>query len=391
MVAKIITEFKDRNRAEIRRWRQALDFANSATNPRLYMLQDLMENLSADGHLISQVELRKAATLSNDFSIINKTTGEQDDVKTELFNSEWFYNFLSICLDSVTRGFTLLELIDPTTMTWVCVPRRNVSPKQNRIYFEVNGDKFIDYSTGFERTLIHVGKPEELGLLSDLIGLLIWKRNAQQSWAEFGEKFGMPLLSATTNKTAQKDIDQIDKMLEALGEGARAVLPEGTTLDVKPFAGADAYKVYDFQIERINGEMSKPLTGGTMVSDNGSSRSQSEVHERNLDDKIAWRDKRMIEFVVNGRLMPIMQAWGWGVNPEQDKFIFNQSFDLPMKDHWTIVQGIMQQYEVDETWLSKTFNVKIIGQRKQPIITPEKSITAQLETSLTGEFVEAFQ
>jgi phage gp29-like protein len=194
--------------------------------------------------------------------------------------------------------------------------------------------------------------------------------NAQQSWAEFTEKFGMPLITATTNKTNDSDLNSIENMLITLGEAARAVLPEGTTIDVKPFAGADSYQVYDKQIERINSEISKPILGGTMVSDNGSSRSQSEVHERNLDDKISAQDRMVIEFLVNGQLIPIMHAWGWNINPETDKFVYDPSFELSLKEHWEVVSNALNYYDIPDEWVSKTFNMPITGRRQINYNTP---------------------
>jgi phage gp29-like protein len=340
------------------------------------MLQDLYDNLESDGHFISQVNLRKAATLCNSFSIIDKKSGDISQEKTELFNTEWFNDFVNYVLDSVMKGYTLLELIDPARMEFNIIPRRNVVPTKSLVLFEANGDKGIDYRTGYERTLIHIGKESDLGLMANLCGQLIWKRNAQQSWAEFAEKYGMPLISATTNKTAQPDIDKINQMLITLGEAARAVLPEGTTIDIKPFAGSDSFQVYDKQIERINSEIGKPITGGTMITDNGSSRSQSEVHERNLDDKISVQDRRMVEFVVNGQLIPIMQMWGYPLNPETDKFKYDDSFELSLKEHWEVVNSALNRFEIPVEWVSKTFNIPITGVKE----IQQQQIFAQLDS-----------
>ncbi|MBQ6723847.1 MAG: DUF935 family protein [Paludibacteraceae bacterium] len=366
VVTQIIREFKDQTRAEIKKWRNALRMAADIDHPHNYMLQDLYDNLEADGHFIAQVLLRKAATTGYSFGIINKETGKKDDEKTELFQSEWFYNFLDHALDSVFKGYTVLELTNPATMELTLIPRRNLIGTRHMVLLEASADKGIDISQGYEHTLIHVGKPEDLGVMAHLCGQLIWKRNAQQSWAEFTERFGMPLISATTNKTSQSDIDRIDTMLAALGESARAVLPEGTSIKIDPFTGGDAYKVFYEQIECINAEMSKPITGGTMVTDDGSSRSQSEVHERNLDDKLAESDRRKIQFVVNNQLIPIMQYWGWPVNPETDKFQWDDTFDLTPNQHWNIVNQILNRYTVDQEWIAKTFNVPILEERQEP-------------------------
>mgnify|MGYP001159045278 FL=1 len=368
IVAKIISEFKDRTRAEIRKWRQALELAGDINTPRLYLIQDLYDNLKDDGHFISQIELRKAATLCSPFSIIDRATGEVNEEKTKLFKTEWFYNFMEDVLESPYYGYTLLELTDPVTMQFSLVPRRNLVPVFSLVLPEVNADTGISYAEGYENTLIHVGKPSDLGLMANICGQLIWKRNAQQSWADFSENYGRPLITATTNKTSQGDIDKIESMLSALGEAAQAVLPEGTTIDIKPFAGSDAFQVYDKQIERINTEIGKPITGGTMISDNGASRSQSEVHERNLDDKIAAADQRIVTFTVNGQLLRIMQAAGWDVNPETDEFIFDTSVKLTLKDYFDIVSRLLEKgYPIPTKWISKTFNIPITGEPTAPM------------------------
>jgi len=364
--SSIIAGFKDQTRAEIQKWRYALKLAQSPVNPRSYTLQDLYDNLESDGHFLAQKELRKTATSGYGFSIIDKKTGEVNQEKTDFFCGEWFYNFLDYVLDSIFKGFTLIELTDPKNLKFEVLPRRNVVGGLGIVLRDIGDNTGIDFNAKeFQNTLIKVGKPSDLGLMAELCGQLIWKRNAQQSWAEFTERFGMPLITATTNQTSPADIRQLDEMLAALGESARAVLPEGTTMNVTPFAGSDAYKVYDAQIDRINAEISKPITGGTMVTDDGSSRSQSEVHERNLDDKISEADRRMVSFVINGQLIPLLNRFKYPLNPDTDKFQFNQSFELNLTEHWNIVsQMIAQGYEVDEKWLAQTFNVPITGRKE---------------------------
>lgn len=377
VVTQIIREFKDQTRAEIQKWRQALRMASDIENPHNHKLQDLYDNLEADGHFIAQVQLRKAATTGYGFGIINRSSGKIDEKKTELFQSEWFYNFLDHALDSVIKGYTVLELTDPATMELTLIPRRNLVGVRQLVLYEASGDKGIDISTGYENTLIRIGKPADLGVMAHLCGQLIWKRNAQQSWAEFTERFGMPLISATTNKTSKADLDRIDNMLASLGESARAVLPEGTSIKIDPFSGGDAYKVFDEQIERINAEMSKPITGGTMVTDDGSSRSQSEVHERNLDNKLAESDRRLIQFVVNNQLIPIMHYWGWPLNPETDKFQWDDTFELSLNQHWNVVNQILNRFTVDQEWIAKRFNVPITGELATPIENDDENIHSQ--------------
>ncbi len=375
---KIIREYKDLSRAEIRKWRRALSMATSVQDPRTYPLQDLYDNLESDGHFIAQVALRKAATTGYAFSVYDRNSGDIDPEKTELFQAEWFYEFVEHVLDAAYKGYTLLELTDPQNLHFSLIPRRNVVGSKQLVMLNLSDDKGIDISKGFERTLIKVGRPDDLGLMQHLCGLLIWKRNSQQSWAEFTERFGIPLISATTNKTSQKDVQDISNMLETLGEASTAVLPEGTTISITPFSGgysgSNSQDVFDALIKRTNSEIAKTICGGTMLTDDGSSRSQSEVHERNLDDKIAESDRRMVAFVVNNQLIPILHSWGYPVNPATDKFQFDAGFELSLKEHFDIVDKLMNTYEVDEQWLSKTFNIPIVGKKTtNPVTNPDKT------------------
>ena len=63
IAVQIIQQFKDRSRAEIKSWQQALDACGNPETPRWALLQDLYDNLRLDGHLTAAISLRKAATL----------------------------------------------------------------------------------------------------------------------------------------------------------------------------------------------------------------------------------------------------------------------------------------------------------------------------------------
>ena len=170
-------------------------------------------------------------------------------------------------------------------------------------------------------------------------------------------------------RTDDANVAKVQKMLQALGEAATAVLPEGTSLNIQPFTGGDSFQVYKAQIDALDNEISKAIVGGTMVTDNGSSRSQSEVHERNLDEKLAQADSRLVEFTVNDQLFPILEYWGYGISPKTDYFEFDRGSELTLKEHWDIVNAALQHYEIDQEWVGKTFDIPITGVRENTFPT----------------------
>ena len=255
-------------------------------------------------------------------------------------------------------------MTDTLKPTFKVVPRRNLIPRKREILLSIQNDKGYPYSDSIGRTIIEVGEPEDLGLMADLCGQLIWKRNAQQLWATYSEKFGLPLITATTNKSGDAEIARIKRMLSVLGESAQAVLPEGTKIDIKESSTGDAYLVFDKQIERANTELSKAALGGTMLTDDGSSRSQSEVHERNLDEKLAEDDRRIITFTVNDQLIPMLALWGHDFNPETDEFKFEPGDEMDLKDYWAIINQATDKYDIPDEWVSKKFGFPIKGRKE---------------------------
>ncbi len=365
VISQLAKEFADRSRADIKKWRQAIQAAENPENPRWALLQDLYDNLMNDGHLMACIQIRKAATLSNRF-YIRDASGENQDDKTALLTTEWFYHMMENLLDTTYRGYSVIELVDPNFMQWELWPRRNIVPQTHRINFEAFGDKGIVYiDTQYLKNVIEHRNQNLLGILNDIVPQLIWKRNAQQTWADFSERFGIPLITAKTNKTDKKSLDAIQKGIDNLGQALNAMLPEGTTIEIHDTATkGDPHKIFLEQIGTCNSEVSKRILGGTMITDNGSSKSQSEVHERTLDQKISESDRRSIEFFVNGKLIPILRANGMNF-ADGDVFVFDRTEQLGIKDHWEIVKDALDKYEIDDKWVSNRFNFPITGKKKE--------------------------
>ena len=386
IVMQIVGEFTDRSRVEIKNWRDAIVATDDPERPRWVLLQDIYDNLTTDGHLSALLSLRKAATLANPFYIKDLKTGKDIPELTALLETEWFLSLLEHILDAQFRGFTVMELVDPTTMQWQLVPRRNCVPQKGMVLFESNGEKGISYRDPvFVKNVFEVQSINRLGILNNVIPQLIWKKNAQQAWADFSERFGIPLVTATTTKSDKASLDSMESSLRALGQAAQAVLPEGTAITIHDqVTKGDPHKVFQEQINTTNAEVSKALVGGTMITDNGSSKSQSEVHERTLDYKIAESDRRLVEFVVNGKVIPILRLWGFRF-PDNVQFVFDRTEQLSLSDHWKIVEGALNYYEMDEAIIADTFNLPIVQKRQSPVET-RHAVSQKPGASLSANF-----
>lgn len=367
-IVKIAQSFKDNSRKDIDKWRMALQLIQHPEEPKFAMYYDLVNDLLTDGHLQSQIQLRKMSTLNTDFQVINRNTGGINDKLTYIFQQQWFYEFLDQAMDSILFGTTLIEFSEFTSekISFNCIPRRNVVSTQNKIFPDLQKPQFIDYSDdGFKKWLLQIGNDGDIGIINNIIPNLIWLRNVMQSWAEFCEKFGLPLITATTATTDSTTIDNVHEMLLNLSEASVGTFPHGTLVTFHEANRTDAYQTY-LNFIKVNADIiSKQLVGSTMLSDQGTNRSQTEVHERSLDNKIAQADKRLISFIINDQLFPLLKEQGYSIS-ETDVFEFKTAEqEIKLTELWNITNGLLNSgHEIQTDWLSKTFNIPIEGKKK---------------------------
>lgn len=379
-VIQFVQSFKDASRKDIAKWRSALSMALHPETPKNTALYDLIDDLLTDGHLQSQIQMRKMSTLNTDFHLINRKTGEIEEEATFVFQQQWFYEFLSIALDSILFGATLVEFssFEGEKIRFNTLSRRHVIPVLGRILPDVTKEDYINYRDEYYAPwLLQIGKADDLGLINNIVPNLIWKRNVAQSWAEFCEKFGMPLITATSNSTNSDVVDKVNQMLLDLGEAGVATFPQGTSINFQEANRTDTYNVY-MQFMQVNtNEISKQLVGSTMLSDQGTNRSQTEVHERSLDFKIAQADKRFIQFVVNDQLIPLLRLQGYKLSDEVVFEFKTAEQEINLSEMWNITNGLLSSgYKVETEWISKTFNIPIESEGKsQPL---NEKVTALL-------------
>ena len=364
LIVKIAQEFQDRSRKNVTKWRESNTAAESPDDPRWYLLQDLIDDLILDAHLASVIDVRKYATLNHRFYVRDKKTKETLDEQTDFLNKQWFYEFLDNALDSIFRKYTVVQFFKVNDLpTFKVIPRRNICPQLSRMYLEVTGSDYINYIE--VPNVIEIMHTSKFGLINDVIPNVIWKRDALQAYAEFSERFGKPMITATTNNKAEAP--KISKSLVNLGDSATGVFPNGTTITIHDLANAgNPEKTYIENAKLQDNQVSKRFIGSTTIVDEGANRSQTQVHISTLDDKIALSDKRNMIFCVNDQLLPVLQNLGFPFNPDTMEFVFDETEDLTLNQQWEITKSAIDSgYEMDADELKKTFNLPITGKKEK--------------------------
>jgi hypothetical protein len=284
-----------------------------------YRLIEVYEMCVLDSHLKSVINNRKAKVLGEDFVLIDKNTDQQNEQKLEnLFKKNWFVQFLDITLDSIFFGHSLIEITELSKNEQgntqikeiTCVERRNIVPEDKIVL----GNWWDTSGTCWENAMyndyyVSAFYKEPFGLLLNASVCVLYKRFALEAWLKFAEKYGkpIPMINTPGNKKEKKEI--LDAIF-SMGEDGGLVLGEMEKVQFANAISGDNATNFEKIINLQNSEISKLILGQTMTTDNGSSKSQAQVHE-NTSFELAEMDMQWIQGLINDELIPRMVRLGY--------------------------------------------------------------------------------
>ncbi len=134
-----------------------------------------------------------------------------------------------------------------------------------------------------------------LGLAHSLYWPVFFKRSDIKFWLIFLEKFGAPTAIAKMPAGKMANPEEVAKataMLRNIATDSGIVVPDDVVVELLEAARSGAGD-YGAMHAAMDGAISKIVVGQTMTTDNGSSRSQGEVHER-VAQKIVEADSDLL-------------------------------------------------------------------------------------------------
>lgn len=354
---------------EIKDWRSANQVALNFENPKRFNLLKIYYDAMLDDHLIGAIGNRKMKTMRRKFQIKNES-GAVNEEATKSLQSRWMKKFINLSLDSIFYGHSLIQFGDIIREGKLrfkevkIVPREHVIPEYHVIIKEVMDESKdgLDYEMPpFSDWCIPVGEPSDLGLLLPVSKNTISKKYALQFWDQFAEIFGMPIRIGKTSTRNTKDINKMETMLEDMGSAAWGLFPEGSSIEIIESTKGDAYEVYDKRIVRAEKGMSKAINGQTMTMDDGSSKSQAQVHE-NVSDDLAEADSDLIRDTVNDDLIPFLIKHGFPLK-ETDTLEWDDTHEYSPSEMKEIEEMILKYFDVNPDFFKDKYGIDIIGKK----------------------------
>lgn len=344
---------------DITHYKNAVNAARSVTNPRRKLWIDLCDNLKLDAHLASVMNKRTMGITNKKLVFYQKNSQDVDElVQEDIIETPWFRELLKYAMESVPFGHSLIELIPEGGKIGKVelIDRRNVQPETGRLLFDWSGDRGIDYRTDpvYANYLLEVGGRKDYGLLMSAAPYLIFKRGSIADWSQFAELFGMPFRVGKYDPYDDQTRIKLNEALQKMGGKGSAVIPRGTDLEFHDNNGSGKSEVFKDLVNICDEQISKLFLGQTMTTDDGASRSQGQVHQR-VEEGINKSDMSEMEFLLNWRLKPKLQALGYNVQNGSFKFQENEIIPLEKRIHIDMQAATMVPV-ADEHWY-KTYGV----------------------------------
>ncbi|MEA3450879.1 MAG: DUF935 family protein, partial [Bacteroidota bacterium] len=166
-----------------------------------------------------------------------------------------------------------------------------------------------------------IGETHDLGLFEVASREVIWKSYSRADWSQASEKFGMPMLVIRTDTSNDTELDKIEQYAQNFGSNSYTILNKEDEVEIASFSGGNNfYEIYDKHIKVCDAYLSKLVNGQTMTSDDGSSYSQANVHERILNDYTLARMQRL-QRDINDKLIPFLIENGYKLEGLKFQFL----------------------------------------------------------------------
>ncbi|MFB1078149.1 DUF935 domain-containing protein [Photobacterium damselae] len=245
----------------------------------------------------------------------------------EILDEDQIPELLFDLLDGLGKGVSVVQILWDTSKTpWKPRDYKWVDPRFLRPDQETLEEILLisnDAPTGAQlepyKFMIHKPRAKSGSVWRNGIARLVavmymLKSFTVRDWWAFAEVFGIPVRVGKYGPNASEDdIATLINAINKIASDAGAVMPESMKVElIETAKGKGGETLFENMARWCDEQTSKAVLGQTMTSDNGSSRSQAEVHNEVRLDIAKW-DARQLEACVNEFLVKPYIILNWGV------------------------------------------------------------------------------
>jgi phage gp29-like protein len=346
-----------RQQLEIDKWRQALRQAESRANPYRKALYEIYHELDLDPFLNSLKEKRIRNVRGQRIHYAEDGT---DTAETNrLLEAPWFSGTIRRIMESLFWGHSLLEFSLESGMIAKAnlIPRQHVRPELQIVVlnpFDMTGLSYNE--PPYAAYTLEATAEDGFGLYNVAAANVIYKRGGMADFANFVEVFGSPIREYRYDPATPGAKEEVEKVARDSSNSGAVIVPKdwadfvlhqtGSTSSSKP--------VHSTFIQDLKDELAILILGQTMTTQNGSSKSQGEVHQ-DEQEKITQDDMLFVENILNYNLKPKLAALGYPV--EKGSFRFDRTEAIPIQTQLDMDIKLAAVIDVPADYFYSKYNI----------------------------------
>lgn len=320
--------------ADIAKYKTAFVKAHGKYSQQRIDIYDIYQNaLDFDAHLIALIERRLLATSGKAFQYT--VAGEPNEAAKIITDSPKFQRLIDDVLMVKFWGMGLFEF-ETTKQGWLnyhLIPIKHIDPFRGMVLKDQVSPSSDDKPYTNVPTAVFLGDANDFGLLQQLSLIAMYKRAALGDWSQYSQ------LAATNFRVIKyrgslpdpNSRLNIRDIVNNSGNGTLD-LPPGIDVETSNQTSSSQNQLFENYMKYLDDVMTKLVLGQTMTTEDGSSRSQAEVHERTQED-IFDADGKYVLDVLNYEFYEVL----------------NKLFSLPTGGRWEYIQAADSQVDQIET------------------------------------------
>ncbi len=322
---------------------------------------DIFNNMMQDPQISGLIGTLTDRVLARKFEVVG--------IDEKLLHSVWFNRFIEYYVHIYFFGFGLIQFkgydTEAKEYTGIeLINQKHVKPHKLGVVKDAySQDPYAFWNEApYKQWTIFV-EFDRLGALSSVARWWIFKNEVARYWAQYNQVHGVPPIIAKTKTVDNQRRSNLISFLKNWSSARYAVIDIDDQIEKFDTSSATSGDFYESFIRLSDEQISKGLLRSTMVLDNGSSRSQGEVHERSVN-VFADRILKRLAATINKELFPRMQRTGFPV--EKGATIVFKDVELTLQEKINKYDMLLRYYNIDEEHILSVFGVPVIEKEHEP-------------------------
>lgn len=209
------------------------------------------------------------------------------------------------------------------------IPHKHIQPYTKQVLINQHDNDGPSFKN--LKDMLFLGDPDDLGLLARITLISLYNRMAMVHYGMYAELASENFTTIKTRGTGdQEDLSDLIKSVNDRGPGGVAQIPEGMDIQFDNQSSTSQNQLFEGYVKELKDRLTVLILGQTMTTQDGSSRSQAEVHEQQQEAKYSADEVYLLD-VLNYEFKDYLSIWGFNI-PEGAEFKYKPNTQAEIEE-----------------------------------------------------------